>query len=184
MLDTADVLADREPPVDVALGEGLHVVVRVDVAKVVPRGINERVHRVRLALGGGATRWARHGAPLFGGGQRRAPLGCVVLDLRQAHGQISIGHGHEPTRRTVDDRNRRTPVTLARDEPVAEAVGGLLFATPVLCEPRGYGVLGVSDRHAVELSRVDEHRVVAGAGEGLLLHVDLGVGSGDDLSDR
>ena len=44
-------------------------------------------------------------------------------------GNLVVGHRHvAPQGSAVDDRNRRAPVALARDAPVAQAVGGLLFA--------------------------------------------------------
>ena len=52
VVDAADVLVDRAPEVDDPPLERRRVRVRIDVAKVVPRGVDERVHRVRLALRG------------------------------------------------------------------------------------------------------------------------------------
>ena len=49
MVDAADVLAHRQPVVDDGAVERRVLVVRVDVAQEVPRRVDERVHRVRLA---------------------------------------------------------------------------------------------------------------------------------------
>ena len=43
-------------------------------------------------------------------------------------GSCVVGHGDFAALLAVDDRNRRAPVALARDEPVAEAVVDLRFA--------------------------------------------------------
>ena len=49
VVDAADVLRHRQPVVDERAVEGGLVVVRVDVAQEVPRGVDEGVHRVGLA---------------------------------------------------------------------------------------------------------------------------------------
>ena len=50
VVDPADVLRDRQPVVDDEAVERRLVVVRVDVAEEVPRRVDERVHRVGVAL--------------------------------------------------------------------------------------------------------------------------------------
>ena len=47
--------------------------------------------------------------------------GLKVLDVRQLDGEIRLGHGHRAALVAVDDRDRRTPVALARDAPVVQA---------------------------------------------------------------
>src|SRR5437763_1366619 len=48
--------------------------------------------------------------------------------FRQQHRQIALGHRHVAARWAMDDRNRRAPVALAADAPVAQAPGRLLAA--------------------------------------------------------
>ena len=45
--------------------------------------------------------------------------------LRQQDRQVPVRHGHDAARRAVDRRDRRAPVALARDEPVAQPVADL-----------------------------------------------------------
>ena len=75
---------DRQPVVgDLARSNGGLVVPRVGVAEEVPRRVDERVHRVRLAPRRAAARRAGRRDPVLGRRERRAPLRQVVVDLGQ-----------------------------------------------------------------------------------------------------
>ena len=62
--------------------------------------------------------------PVLAAAERRRALGREVeaVGRRQADRQLVVGHGDLAARRAVDDRDRRAPVALARDQPVAQAV--------------------------------------------------------------
>ena len=63
-------------------------------------------------------------------GQRRTALAGELHVVGQDHGQILLWNWHDAALRAVDHRNRRAPVTLARDAPVLDAIsdGGLAKA--------------------------------------------------------
>ncbi|HEY8075962.1 MAG TPA: hypothetical protein VIF62_17665, partial [Labilithrix sp.] len=62
--------------------------------------------------------------------------------------------------RTIDERDRRAPITLARDEPVAQLVVHRLFADAAFDEQLGDRVACLLARQTGELAAVDEHAVV------------------------
>ena len=104
---------------------------RVAVAQEVPGRVDERVHRVGLAPRRAAALRARrvHEAPRW----RRAASCPSARSPRRpgsSTGSWSSGTGTMPHVVAVDDRDRRAPVALARDEPVAQAVvdGALALA--------------------------------------------------------
>ena len=106
--------------------------------------------------------------PLLRGLQRRAPLRRVVLDVRQLHRQLVLGHRHDPAALAVDDRDRAAPVALARDQPVAQAVVDRRVALALAVQPRDDRAERLAVGHAVEVRvRVDE-QAVAGVRQTLL----------------
>ena len=137
VFDAADVLVHRVPV----------LVARVDhrrragtcVAHVVPRRIDERIHRIGLALRRLATTRAcrlDEIAPL-----RERIAGAVGhAILGQNDRQIGFRHRHVAAGRAVDDRNGRAPVALARDAPIAQAIRDPLLAEPHRLEVGGDGV--------------------------------------------
>ena len=70
VLDPADVLVHRQPVVDEVPAERRLVVLRIRVAQVVPGRVDERVHRVGLALRRAAALRARGRDPVLGRGER------------------------------------------------------------------------------------------------------------------
>src|SRR3546814_12773180 len=72
---------------------------------------------------------------------------------------------HHAARRTMNERDRRAPVTLARNAPVAQAPHGRALAPALMLGARDDGRFGFGDRHAVEEAAVQE---LAGAGLGLV----------------
>ena len=99
------------------------VVVRVDVAHLVPRRAHERVHRVGLAPRRLAADRAGRVQEALVIRQRRFAGRAELGVFRQQHRQVLLGHRHDAVGLAVDDRDRRAPVALARDQPVAQAVG-------------------------------------------------------------
>src|SRR5690606_11029378 len=73
----------------------------------------------------------------------------------QHDGQVLLGHRHGAAVGAVDDGDGGAPIPLARDAPVAQAPGGLLFAQALRGEIRGDGVDRLAVRQAVIFARVD-----------------------------
>ena len=117
------------------------VELRVAVAHEVPGAVDEGVHRVGLAPRRPAARRA-------GDVQERGVLvervaGAVGDQvLGQDDRQVLLGHRHDAAGLAVDDRDRRAPVALPADAPVAQAPGGLLAAEAAVLERGGDRVDG------------------------------------------
>ena len=165
MLDAADVLVDGHPARHDALVPCGAVVASVAVAQEVPGRVDEGVHRVRLAPRRPSAARALGVDPLLGGGQRRAALRRVVLEVRQADGQVVLGDGHDAVALAVDDRDRAAPVALAGDEPVAQAVVDGAVALALAVEPVDDALLGLAAGQPVEVGTGVDQRPVAGAGQ-------------------
>src|SRR3546814_12365732 len=86
-----------------------------------PGGIDEGVHGVGIALGGGAA--LRTGRVLPGRMVRQGIAGAVEADiLGQGDGQLRHRHRLRAAGGAVDDGDRTAPIALTRDTPVAQAV--------------------------------------------------------------
>ena len=121
--------------------------------------------------------------PVLGRRQRGAALRPVVLDVGQQDRQVLLRHRHQAAAIAVDHRDRRAPVALAGEQPVAQAVVDRPVPAPLLVEPVDDRVLGLDRRHAGEVARVDEHLALGVLGVGLPVG-DGAVGGRDDLADR
>src|ERR1043166_2118257 len=75
--------------------------------------------------------------------------------LGQHNGQILFRNWNGSTLRAMDERNRRAPVTLARDAPVAQSERRLFFAQTQRGQIRGDRIDGIAIAEAVVLARVD-----------------------------
>ena len=157
VVDPAHVLVDRHPEVDQLPRERRLVILGVAVAQEVPGRVDEGVHRVGLSHTGAAARRAGDIQPLLVRGERRLALRPVVLDLGKQHRQLRVRHRHDPALAAVDDRDRRTPVALAREAPVTEPEADCRPAAPQRAEPVDDRTLRLLDRQPGELSRLDEH---------------------------
>ena len=128
VFDAADVLVDGKPVAHKGGIERRAVVVRIGVAEEIPRRIDECIHGVGLATARGAAFGALHVHKRWHIGERRLALPGEQHVFRQAHGQIFIRYRNDPALPAIDDRNRRAPVTLARNAPILQAIGRLCFA--------------------------------------------------------
>jgi hypothetical protein len=113
VLDPAAVEINRSPIGDLVRIERQLGVLRIAEPEEVPRGIDERVHRVGLAPGRTAAFGARRVDELGDLRERRVPLAAELGHLGQQDGQAVGGQRHHPVRLAVDDRDRRAPVALS-----------------------------------------------------------------------
>ena len=128
--DAADVLVHRHP-VFVVRRDHLVVIVRRGVgggvAHVIPRRIDEGIHRVGFAFGGfGALGTSAVDETLVCLERTSGAVGDQVL--WQYDRQILLGNGHVTAIGAVDDGDRCAPVALTGNAPIAQAVLGFLFA--------------------------------------------------------
>ena len=124
VLHAADVLIHRQPVLCLRRVQRRSGAVRAGVAGEVPGRLDKGVHGVGLAP-------RRAAAGRAGGGDEASCWcsGAWLPSSRSVPGRItgncSCRHRHDAADRAVDDRDRRAPVALAGDAPVAQAVGDL-----------------------------------------------------------
>src|SRR2546423_15347905 len=122
MSNAADILIDGKPVGDFLGVVGSFVVVGIAVAIEIPGGIDKGVHGIGLAARGSSA-FRTNGVHEFR--ERRKRRGTFSREsgiLREDDRQILIGNRHDAILLTVNNRNRRAPVPLARNAPIAEAV--------------------------------------------------------------
>ena len=155
VLDAADVLVDGHPVLGGAALEHALVVPRRAVAQEVPGRLDEGVHRVgltpRLAAALG-TRGVDERGDL---GERRAALARELHVAREHDGQVLLVLRHQAVLIAVQHGDRRSPVPLAADAPVAQPIVHLGHPKPALDEPVDGLALGLGDGEAVEKAGVD-----------------------------
>ena len=140
------------------------------IAKEVPRRVEERVRHVGFPPAGGTALRALHEIPLFVPRERAhaGGVGTEVLDERQHDGKVVLRHPHRAAPVAVDDRDRRSPVALARDAPVVKAVLDLRRREPPFPQPGHDAPLRIAARQPVELPRVHHGAVLGDARERLV----------------
>ena len=155
MLDASDVEVDRGPVVHRRRTERRGLVVRVAEAVEVPRGVDERVHRVGLPPRRPATGRTARRHELRHLCERGVAAPGEGLDVGKLDRQVLVRRRADPARVAVDDRDRRTPVALPRDAPVLQPVLDLAAAdAPGFRGPR-HGRDGFGARQPGELTRRD-----------------------------
>ena len=155
VLDAADVLVDGHPVLRRAAVEHALLESRRAIAQEVPGGLDEGVHRVGVAprrSPAAGTRRVHEGRDL---GERRPALAADLHVLGQDDGQAVLALRHHAARRAVDDGDRRAPVALAADAPVAQAVVDLGPPDALGDEPVDGLPLGFGHCEPVEEARVD-----------------------------
>src|SRR5680860_419277 len=136
VLDTADILVDRQPGAD-SLCVGWHPGPWRAEPREVPGRVDERVHGVGFAHG-----WRT----AFGTGDMLP--GRVAVErvtghveahiLGQLHRQVRRRYRHDAASLAMDHGDGTAPIALARDAPVAQAELGLAHALRLAAHgPRG-----------------------------------------------
>ena len=129
------------------------VVVGIDVAEVVPAGAGPLGHGVGLPGADLAGLGIGPLEPFLGPGQRRLPIlrGLVVLQLRQHHRQLLLGHQAYMAIGIVHQGEGFAPIALTAEKPISqtEVDGGL--AHPLLLQPLVDGFFGLFQIHPVQI---------------------------------
>ncbi len=156
MFDAAAVEVDRAPVPDLVGVERQIRILRVAEAEEVPRGVDERIHRVRLAPRRPAALGADRVDELGDLRQRRIAPAAEFDSPGQQHRQIVGRDRDHAVLLAVDDRNRRAPVALPRDAPILEAILDRAFADPARGCCGSHGLDSGFGFEAVELAGVHE----------------------------
>jgi len=159
VFDTADVLVNRQPVVSRRFLDQAAFIVRGRVTGVVPRGLDEGVHRVGFAFGRCAT--FRAAALIEFRHARQWRAGAIGHDVFwQDDGQLVFRDRNVTAGVAVHDRDRAAPVALAADAPVTQAELGTRLA-------KAFGGQGGFDGsecrveiQAVEFAGVDQRAVL------------------------
>ena len=154
MFRPAGVQVDGQPVGGLFRIERAPLVTGAQVAQVVPGGAHKSVHGVGFPDGG---------ASVGGGGaqetvvfQERTAAGGFEIHIGgEFHRQLVVGDGHRPAVFSVEDGDGASPVALAADQPVPQAV--LDFPPPVVVvlQPVHHRPLGVFYVFAVQETGVD-----------------------------
>ena len=188
MLGPADVSVHRQPVAYRFRVKGSLVVVRAGEAQEVPGRTDRAVHCVRFPSS--RTLAARAGRlhPFRHAGQRRAavPRRREIVQRRQLQRQRAGRQGHDAALRTMYDGDRRAPVALAGDQPVAQMVADGGLAQTALLQLGDDSLTCFWRRQPVIGARVDQDAFAGVAARGFLRplhHGDLRqvVASGEGL---
>src|SRR5207253_2780247 len=116
---------------------------------------------------------------------QRVALGASKGDvLRQEDREVLVPHRHDAAGRTVNGRDRGTPVALARDQPVAQPVADLRLPDSLLLDPLD----GLADRFRPGRSAIPGSRAVQRPpvrdGRGHLIGIEISFLHAIDRPDR
>ena len=157
MLRSPDVHFDRQPRLHFFYIGEFFVIFRVGVTQIIPTGTDKGVHRVCFPFRRPAASWAFDVDEFLRPRQRRPAFidRQIILDVRQFYRQVFFGNGNPAgiqqfsrgklfavkrfyplfARGAKHQRNRRAPVPLPRNQPVAELVIHFFVSKPPLRQP-------------------------------------------------
>ena len=78
-----------------------------------------------------------------------------TFDFRQQHRELGFGDRRRPVGRTMHDRDRLAPITLAREKPIAQSVADGGFPPSLAFEPSGDRRLCLIGGEAIQEIRID-----------------------------
>src|SRR5262245_32968232 len=159
VLDAANVLVNRKPFIDDPAIGRRSLDPWIGKTCEIPGRVDKSVHRIRLATGWSGTLWASH---VFPG---RMTIERIAWDveshiLRQGHRQIIFRHGDYATLLAMDNWDWATPIALARNTPVTQAIIDLplrdrSIAANFLFQALCNFLLRFLNAHSIEKTRID-----------------------------
>ena len=156
----AGVLVHRQPMAGQRRVHRPGGVVRAEVAQHIPRRIHKGVHRVGFPPGRAAALRADGVDESGVDGQGRFAGGPEFGVAGQQHRQLLLRHRHHAAGSAEQHRDGRSPVALAGNQPVAEAVGNGAPPPAVFFHIVGNGRHALSVGHSVILAGVGHKAVV------------------------
>lgn len=132
MLRPSDIFVDGQKLVYRVPVERLFVVFAVGVSQKIPAAAHKRVQCVRFArrLAAAAGAYGVDKALVLFQGTHS--VGAEIHVVRKQNGQILFRHGHDSALVAVNHRYRRAPISLPRNQPVAQTVVDLKLALALL----------------------------------------------------
>ena len=170
VLHSSDVLVDGKPVLRGLRVERSMVVVRVRVAIKVPGRIDEGVHGIGFAACRTAALGTSRVDELRDLAERRSAGECDIDILWQNHGQSFFGHGNDAIFVAIEHWNGRSPISLARDSPIFQAIGNGGFAETFFLRDGRHFLDGLGALEAAVGTGIDQHAVVSHVWKGRLGH--------------
>ena len=132
---TATVNINWRPVINFSWIPSLFFVVRISIAPEIPATTSIAIKSISLTRHLLAINRNFHKFFGFGESATTRAIRLVIVNLRQHHWKLVFWNRMRIAIFVVSDRNWRTPVTLARNKPVAHAIGDLFLADALLLEP-------------------------------------------------
>ena len=161
VFNAADVLVYIHPVVGLLRVPGLFIVAGIGIAQEIPGRADEGIHRIGFSRRRATAFRAGAVNEFFARRQGRYGAGRKLDIRRQFNRQLIFRHELFAAFRAVNDRNRRAPIALTGNEPVAELEVDRALAEVVIDEPFRNGLAAFFVSQAVEFAGVNQNaRVV------------------------
>ena len=148
----ADVQINRHPVSLFLCGENLLIILRIEIAKIIPARASPLRHGVRFTTSLESGLFVDDVHPIRSERKRRfrCPAWLEFLKIRQAQRKLAFVERLECSIFKMKNRNRFTPVTLTREEPIAQLVLHLSLSQSLRTDPLDHSLLCIFKLQAVE----------------------------------
>ena len=145
MLHTAVIPVDIHPVFQLVHVGKCCIVLRIDVAQIIPGRACPLRHRVRLTLGSAAALRASavHEAVDLGKRGLTVLTGHELFDFRKPQRKLLIRNAYHTAVRAMDDRYRLAPVSLTVESPILHLILNACFADSLLLKVLDHAFNGI-----------------------------------------
>ena len=151
---TIDV--DWRPVINFSWIPSLFFVVRISITPEIPATTSIAIKSISLASHLLAVNDDFHEFFGFGESATTRAVRFIIVNFRQHNWKLVFWNRMRIASFVVSDRNWRTPVTLARNKPVAHAIGDLFLADALLLEPSNNLFTCIGTLLAIKCARIYE----------------------------
>ncbi len=127
MLCTTDILVNRKHLIDKIWVKCLLVISCIRISQHIPRGTHESIHGVHFASCFLTTARTNSFHKAFASCQRRFAIWFEIHIIREKHRKLFIRNKNFSAIITVDNRDRCSPVSLTRNQPVSQTICNLFY---------------------------------------------------------